>query len=68
MIPAARLGARWGEQSRLAEEAIAKVPRPRRCDRCHEIEPYRCPRPWLGTCPLRSIETGQTYRDFLGKS
>ena len=39
MIPAARLGARWGEQSRLDEEAIAKAPRPRRCDRCHQTEP-----------------------------
>jgi hypothetical protein len=68
MIPAARLGALWGEQSRREAEAIAKVPHPRRCDRCHEIEPGRCPRPWLGTCPLRSIETGQTYRDFLNKS
>jgi hypothetical protein len=68
MIPAGWLGARWGTQSRLEAEAIAKVPRPRKCDRCHEIEPGRCPRPWVGTCPLRSIETGQTYQDFLEKS
>lgn len=67
MFPAGWLGARWGEQSRLEAEAIAKVPRPRKCDRCHEIEPGTCPRPWLGTCPLRSIETGQTYQDFLKK-
>lgn len=68
LIPAGRIGARLGEQSRRESEAIAMVPRPRKCDRCHEIEPGTCPRPWLGTCPLRSIETGQTYRDFLKKS
>lgn len=68
MIPAGWLGSRWGEQSRRETEAIAQVPRPRKCDRCHEIEPVRCPRPWLGTCPLRSIETGQTYHDFLKNS
>jgi hypothetical protein len=65
MIPAGWLGGRWGEQSRRESEALAKVPRPRRCDRCGEVEPYRCPRPWLGRCPLRSVETGQTYLDFL---
>jgi len=47
--------------------AIAAVPRPAKCDRCHEIDPQTCPRPWLGICPLRSIETNQTYRDFLAK-
>jgi hypothetical protein len=45
--------------------AIAAVPRPARCDRCHETDPVTCPRPWLGICPLRSIETNQTYKDFL---
>ena len=47
--------------------AIAAVPRPALCDRCHETDPPTCPSPWLGICPLRSIETNQTYRDFLGK-
>jgi hypothetical protein len=62
MIPAGWLGARWGKQSRLEEEAIAMVPRPRKCDRCHEIEPSRCPRPWLGTCPLRSSKRARLTR------
>lgn len=47
--------------------AIAAVPRPAKCDRCHETDPQTCPRPWLGICPLRSTETDQTYRDFLRK-
>jgi hypothetical protein len=67
MIPAGWLGARSGKQSLLETEARAKVPRPRKCDRCHEIEPGRCPRPWRGGCLLRSIETSQTYQDFLKK-
>jgi hypothetical protein len=65
MVPAGWLGARWGKQDRSEGEARAKVPRPRKCDRCHETEPDRCPRPWRGGCLLRSIETGQTYQDFL---
>lgn len=58
-----------GLRARSAAEAaaIAAVPRPATCDRCHETDPQTCPRPWLGICPLRSIETGQTYRDFLKK-
>lgn len=58
-----------GLANRSAAEAaaIAAVPRPAKCDRCHETDPQTCPRPWLGICPLRSIETNQTYRDFLSK-
>ena len=63
----------WGFARRLADSsaaqrvAIAAVPRAAKCDRCHETDPQTCPRPWLGICPLRSTETNQTYRDFLGK-
>ena len=55
------------DRSKAERAAIAAVPRPAKCDRCHEIDPQTCPRPWLGICPLRSIETKQTYRDFLRK-
>ena len=55
------------DRSAAQKAAIAAVPRPAKCDRCHETDPQTCPRPWPGICPLRSIETSQTYRDFLGK-
>jgi hypothetical protein len=57
--------ARLARQSNAEAAAIAKVPRPAKCDRCHETDPDVCPKRWVGTCPLRSIATGQTYRDFL---
>lgn len=60
-IVAGRLRARSAAEA----AAIAAVPRPATCDRCHETDPVTCPRPWLGICPLRSIETNQTYKDFL---
>jgi hypothetical protein len=66
LIPAGRAGSRLGDRSNLEHAAMDKVPRPRKCDRCGEVEPTTCIRPWkLAACPLRSIETGQTYQDFM---
>lgn len=68
LLIAAWIAARGLRAGSAAEAAaIAAVPRPAKCDRCHETDPVTCPRPWLGICPLRSIETNQTYRDFLKK-
>ncbi len=68
LIPVGMLGSRLGAQSNAIHAAMDKVPRPRKCDMCGEEEPAVCPKPWkLATCPLRSIDTGQTYEDFLEK-
>jgi hypothetical protein len=68
LIPVGMLGSRLGAQSNAIHAAMDKVPRPRRCDMCGEVEPDVCLKPWkLATCPLRSIDTGQTYEDFLAK-
>jgi len=66
LVPASWAGNRLAEASNVEHAAMDKVPRPRKCDRCGPVEPATCIRPWkLAACPLRSIETGQIYQDFM---
>jgi hypothetical protein len=68
VLLAGAVGARLGNKSKAEREAKAKVPKPQQCDLCHEIDPGTCPRPWkFASCVLRSVETGQTYLDFMPK-
>jgi hypothetical protein len=61
------VGSALAEVGNREAAAMAKVTGPVTCDRCHVDNPTVCPRPHLGTCPLRSQETGKTYKDYLEK-